>query len=98
MRWRRQHWPKSTCSLVRPTEQQQAYSQQNRRTDSLQKSNVFDAFEDDRKIDQPKCYEADRSAVSDVSPTGREGYDQGIDRFTPNPGLDTEPASGNECP
>ena len=69
---------------------------QNRRANSLQKSDVLDAFENDGEIDEPERHEANRSAVADLRPAWRERRDQGVDGFAADPGLDAEPSAGYE--
>jgi hypothetical protein len=95
-RRRRQHGAKSARRLVSPRQQQEADGQQNGCADSLQKTNVLDALEDDRQIDEPESQEADRSAVGNLPPGGLERRDQCVDGFAADPGLDAKPSTGNE--
>ena len=54
----REHGPEAAGGVIGPAQQQQSDAQQNRRADSLQNADVFDAFENDREIDQPEDEES----------------------------------------
>src|SRR5437868_3107268 len=61
--WCREHWSEAASPQVGPSKQKQADAEQDWRANALQKSDVLNAFENHRQVDEPECQETNAGAV-----------------------------------
>src|SRR4029077_18637860 len=90
------HGTEATRLAARPEQQRQADEEQERRGDSLQETDRFDAAQNHQNVEQPERCEAHRGTVREVSPAGGERDEHGINGFAADPRLNAEPAARNE--
>src|SRR6267143_1458347 len=95
-RGRREHWTEAARFLPGPEKERKTDEQQERSGDALQEANGFNAAENHQHIQKPEKEKADRRAGMKIHPAGSKGHDHGVDGFAADPGLNAEPAAGDE--
>ena len=95
-RGRRQHRAEAAGFLPRPKQQSESDEQKKRSGDALEETNGFDTAHNHQHVQKPEKSKANSRAVVKVGPARRQGHDHGIDGFAADPGLNAEPAAGDQ--
>src|SRR5207302_1296909 len=95
-RWPGEHGAEAARFAARPEKQCKADEEQERRRDTLEEADGFDAAQNHENVEKPEKNEANRCAVVKFCPAGRERDDHGVDGFAANPGLNAEPAASDQ--
>src|SRR5207247_9181611 len=64
--------------------------------DAVKEANVVDAAKDDENVEEPEGQEAQRQAEREIFPGRNQSHEHGVDGFAADPGLNAEPAAGNQ--
>src|SRR5712691_9539119 len=95
-RGRRQHGAEPAGFFPCPKQQSESDEQKKRSGDALQETNGFEAAHNHKLVKKPEKSKTNSRAVVKVGPARRQGHDHGIDGFAADPGLNAEPAAGDQ--
>jgi hypothetical protein len=79
-----------------PPQQEQADGEHERRGDTFQNFNGFDAAHDDEHVERPEGEKTNPLAGGELRPGRGDNLQHGVDGGAADPGLDAEPAASDE--
>lgn len=101
----RKNWPETASVAISPKKQKQTERDEERRFDIQEPANAIDSLVNDQHVDAPEKEKAEqlrqsnsKCAVRVAGERGCENRNDFVNRAAADPGLDSEPAAGNEGP